>query len=254
VPYHSTASRRAATLPAIRSGALPEGPLHVLTDSTRLAVYGAGQWLEEKHGRKSRRGWRKLHLAVDAGSGVIVARTLTDQDRDDPSQVGPQLDRIDGPIARVTAEGAYDGTPTYHTIAAHGGGIEVVIPPRATAARSGRRPSATGNLETIATQGRLSWQAATGYGRRARVVTTMGGYKALIRIPLARSWFCRTAGRGRHRRRRPQPHVAGRTPGLRPMLQQDSIATGGEVNFDRLPKTATTLRACQGSEPKTRSE
>jgi hypothetical protein len=42
--------------------------LHVLIDSTGLQVYGAGQWLEEKHGRKSRRTWRKLHLAVDATS------------------------------------------------------------------------------------------------------------------------------------------------------------------------------------------
>jgi len=29
--------------------------LHVLIDSTGLQVYGAGQWLEAKHGAKSRR-------------------------------------------------------------------------------------------------------------------------------------------------------------------------------------------------------
>jgi hypothetical protein len=44
---------------------------------------------------KSHRTWRKLHLAVDAASGMIVAQTLTDQDADDPSQVGPLLDQID---------------------------------------------------------------------------------------------------------------------------------------------------------------
>ena len=183
VPDHSTVSRRAATLPEIRSGALPEGPLHVLIDGTGLAVYGAGQWLEEKHGRKSRRGWRKLHLAVDADSGLIVARTLTDQDQDDPSQVTPLLDRIGSPIARVTADGAYDGAPTYHTIAAHGAGIEVVIPPRATAVRSceiGPPSQRDRHIETIAARGRLGWQTATGYGRRARIETTMGRYKGLI--------------------------------------------------------------------------
>jgi len=101
-----------------------------LIDSTGLQVYGAGQWLEAKHGAKSRRTWRKLHLAVDAASGMIVAQTLTDQDTDDPSQVGPLLDQIDDPIGRVTADGAYDGVPTYQTIAAHGDGIDVVILPR----------------------------------------------------------------------------------------------------------------------------
>ena len=126
-PDHSTISRRTATLPAIQPASIPFGPLHVLIDSTGLQVYGAGQWLEAQHGAKSRRTWRKLHLAVDAASGTIVAQTLTDQDEDDPSQVGPLLDQIDDPIGRITADGAYDGAPTYQTIAAHGAGIQVVI-------------------------------------------------------------------------------------------------------------------------------
>jgi hypothetical protein len=84
VPDHSTISRRAVTLPVIQPDPVPNGPLHLLIDSTGLQVYGAGQWLEAKHGAKSRRKWRKLHLAVDAANGVIVAQTLTDQDVDDP--------------------------------------------------------------------------------------------------------------------------------------------------------------------------
>ena len=86
-PDHSTVSRRAETLPVIQPAQLPPGPLHVLIDSTGLQVYGAGQWLEAKHGAKSRRKWRKLHLAVDAASGMIVAQTLTDQDVDDPLRI-----------------------------------------------------------------------------------------------------------------------------------------------------------------------
>src|SRR3954470_4307356 len=65
-PDHTTVSRRAVTLPVIQATVVPPGPLHVLIDSTGLQVYGAGQWLEAKHGAKSRRKWRKLHLAVDA--------------------------------------------------------------------------------------------------------------------------------------------------------------------------------------------
>jgi hypothetical protein len=162
---------------------VPPGPLHVLIDSTGLQIYGAGQWLEAKHGMKSRRTWRKLHLAVDAASGMIVAQTLTDQDTDDPSQVGPLLDQIDDPIARVTADGAYDGVPTYQTIAAQGDGIDVVIPPRSTAVASGEPGPLSQrdrHLEMITEQGRLAWQAATDYGRRSSVETTMGRYKALI--------------------------------------------------------------------------
>jgi hypothetical protein len=182
-PDHTTVSRRAVKLPGIQPAQVPYGALHVLIDSTGLQVYGAGQWLEAKHGAKSRRKWRKLHLAVDAASGMIVAQTLTDQDADDPSQVAPLLDQIEDRIARVTADGAYDGDPTYQTIAAHGDDIDVVIPPRATAVPSGERDQPTQrdhHLKMITERGRLAWQAATGYGQRSLVETTMGRYKALI--------------------------------------------------------------------------
>src|SRR5213076_1253621 len=68
------------------------GPMHLLVDSTGLKLYGAGEWLIEKHGTKHgtrrRRSWRKLHLGVDAETGRIVAATLTDRDEDDASQGG----------------------------------------------------------------------------------------------------------------------------------------------------------------------
>jgi hypothetical protein len=182
-PDHTTVSRRAVTLPVIQVASVPHGPLHLLIDSTGLQVYGAGQWLEAKHGAKSHRKWRKLHLAVDAANGMIAVQTLTDQDVDDPSQVGPLLDQINDPIGQVTADGAYDGSPTYQTIAARSDDIKVVIPPRSTAVPSGEPGPPTQrdrHLAMIAEQGRLVWQATTGYGQRSLVETTMGRYKSLI--------------------------------------------------------------------------
>lgn len=131
VPDHTTLSRRAQKWKpsARRNRPLPDGPLHVLVDNTGLKVYGAGQWLEEKHGAKSRRKWRKLHLALDAKNGGIIAHSLTDQNTDDPSQVAPLLDQIDSEIDHFTAVGAYDGKPTYQTILQHSSTANVVIPP-----------------------------------------------------------------------------------------------------------------------------
>ena len=183
VPGHTTLSRRAKQRPAVSRAQLPEGLLDVLIDSTGLQVYGAGQWLQEKHGVKSRRRWRKLHLAVNAGTGQIVAHTLTDQEGDDPSQVAPLLDQIPGEIGRFIADGAYDGAPTYQTVARHSAAGQIVIPPRSTAVRScetGPPTQRDRHLEAITAHGRLGWQKATGYGRRALVETTMGRYKALI--------------------------------------------------------------------------
>jgi hypothetical protein len=169
VPDHTTLSRRARTWRSVdmRAGHSPaeKEPVHVLIDSTGLKVYGAGQWLEEKHGGKSRRSWRKLHLALDADSGEIIAHVMTDQDAGDASQVEPLLDQIDSPIGQFTADGAYDGDPTYHAVGRHSATATVVIPPRAKAidrSDAGTASQRDRHIVAIKADGRMKWQAATG--------------------------------------------------------------------------------------------
>jgi hypothetical protein len=184
-PDHSTLSRRARTMESISKGcAIPDGPIHLLIDSTGLKVFGAGEWLQEKHGAKARRTWKKLHLAVDADTGMIMASTLTGNDVGDPSQVAPLLDQIEATIASVTADGAYDGMPTYEVVASHGEDVRVIIPPHVTAvlsAEAAHNPSQRDqHILAIADRGRLGWQEETDYGQRALVETAMGRYKAII--------------------------------------------------------------------------
>ena len=84
----------------------------------------------------------------------------------DPSQVGPLLDQIQGDIKQVTADGAYDGAPTYQTVAEHGAHIRTVIPPHVTA--------------VLSDEAEHDPQKVTGYGRRSLAETTMGRYKRTI--------------------------------------------------------------------------
>lgn len=187
VPDHTTLSRRARTWkPSGKSKdrqQMADGPIHVLVDSTGLKIYGAGQWLEEKHGSKSRRGWRKLHLAVDANSGEIIAHSLTDQEAGDASQLEPLLDQIHEEIGQFTADGAYDGAPTYDVVLRHSAGAKVIIPPRSNAVE---RPIAQAccqrddHIASMQIDGRLKWQTSIGYGKRALVETAMGRYKGII--------------------------------------------------------------------------
>ena len=67
-------------------------PLHPLVDSTGLKIYGEGEWLDQKHGIRSRRRWRKLHLGVDAYTHEIVAAELTPDDIGDVSKLPELLD------------------------------------------------------------------------------------------------------------------------------------------------------------------
>ncbi len=184
VPDHTTLSRRARTWKSsAKRWAAPGAPIHVLVDSTGLRIYGAGQWLEEKHGTKSRRGWRKLHLAIDADNGQIIAHSLTDQDTGDAVQVEPLLEKIDADIGQFTADGAYDGDTTYDAILGHSPQARVVIPPRSTAVvRADAQPPSQRDLHvaSIPTAGRLKWQVSNDYGKRALVETAMGRYKSSI--------------------------------------------------------------------------
>jgi hypothetical protein len=134
VPDHSTLSRRAETLQVIQPR--PSGvPVHLLVDSTGLRL-GPGEWLVEKHGARTRRSWRKLHLGVDAGTGEIVAAELTGHDVDDGSQVRPLLDQVARPVASFTGDGAFDRDDVYGELAARHPDATVIVPPRSSAVPS----------------------------------------------------------------------------------------------------------------------
>jgi hypothetical protein len=188
IPDHTTFARRspglvlAERLSRARAGG---GPVHVVIDATGLKVFGAGEWLAGKHGARGKRTWRKLHLAVDPG-GEILACELTTNEEGDASQVAPLLEGIAGPLGSVIADGAYDGEPVYRAVSERQPDppVDVVIPPRSTAAPSvdaGTAPSQRDrHVQLIRDKGRMAWQKATGYGRRSLGETAMSRYKALI--------------------------------------------------------------------------
>src|ERR671910_3582792 len=166
IPDHTTFSRRSPGLVLARSLAEAQrsGPVHVVIDATGLKVYGAGQWLVETHGERGKRSWRKLHLAVDPESGEILASELTTSEEGDAALVGPLLEQITGPIASVTADGAYDGEPVYRAVSERQPDppAAVIIPPRASAVASPTADTAPTqrdrHLRMIQDRGRIGWQ------------------------------------------------------------------------------------------------
>ncbi|MEP2473259.1 MAG: transposase, partial [Paracoccaceae bacterium] len=82
-------------------------PIHLAVDSTGLKIFGAGEWLEEKHKiKRKRRSWRKLHLGLDLVSGQIVCSDLTTDDIGDPRALPGLLEQIDGKVKKFLADGA----------------------------------------------------------------------------------------------------------------------------------------------------
>ena len=115
VPDHTTLARRRRTVVVDMHAPGRRAPVDLVLDSTGLKFYGPGEWARQKHGEK-RRSWRKLHIAMDAGTGEILAHELTNDDTSDPDMVTPLMEAAGGRIRRVFADGAYDGQPTYDAI------------------------------------------------------------------------------------------------------------------------------------------
>jgi len=185
VPDHSTLCRRAETLEVPRPQARRDGePLHLLVDSTGLKLCGAGEWLVEKHGTKTRRSWRKLHIGLDADTGQIVAATLTTKEVDDGAEVGPLLDQVAASVSSFTADGAYDQEGVSAAVAERYPEAAIIVPPRSTAVPSDTAATAPTqrdcHLQGIAEHGRAAWQKASGYTRRARVEAAMSRFKQVI--------------------------------------------------------------------------
>jgi hypothetical protein len=184
VPDHSTLSRRSRTLTMAPQARMASGPVHLLVDSTGVKLSGPGEWLVEKHGTQRRRAWRKLHLAVDAKTGTIVASTLTSKEVDDAAELGPLLDQIEEPLAAVVADGAYDQDRVYDDVAGHSAEAAVVVPPRSTAVLSASaetdQTQRDRHIQAIAEQGRMGWQKTSGYNARAGAEGAMSRYKRII--------------------------------------------------------------------------
>jgi hypothetical protein len=184
VPDHTTLSRRARTLAVAPQARTAGGPVHLLVDSTGVKLSGPGEWLVEKHGTKRRRAWRKLHLGIDAKSGMIVASTLTSKEVDDAAELGALLAQVDDPLAAVVADGAYDQDRVYDDGAEHSAEAAVVVPPRATAVLSASAETnptqRDRHIQVIAEQGRMNWQKTSGYNARAGAEGAMSRYKRII--------------------------------------------------------------------------
>jgi hypothetical protein len=132
------------------------------------------------------RAWRKLHLAVDAGSGEIVASDLTSRRTHDCARVPALLGQIDHRVASIAADGAYDTEGVYEAAHAHGEGqaVSVLIPPRRDAQLS-PRPSAASmernrTIRSIRRLGRREWHKRSGYSTRSMVENAIYRYKTII--------------------------------------------------------------------------
>jgi len=182
IPDHTTLSRRLKKLRVIPFRSTGKGqPFHLLIDSTGLRIH-----VGTLRKPPNRRAWRKLHLAVDADTGEILASDLTGRRTADCAWVPVLIQQIDDPVASVSADGAYDTAAVYEAAQMKGEGraVRMLIPPGRDA-QLAPRPSAAleeknRNILSIRELGRREWHTRSGYSTRSLVENTMYRYKTII--------------------------------------------------------------------------
>jgi hypothetical protein len=91
---------------------------------------------------------------------------------------------VDGPVASLTADGAYDRNDVHAGVAARCPEAEIIVPPRSSAvpsASSATAPTARDrHLQAIVERGRMGWQRASGYNWRALVEADVSRWKRVI--------------------------------------------------------------------------
>jgi len=138
-PDYTTLDRRVNRLNLSIDEALvdPSGSVYIALDSTGIKVHNSGDWIRRRF--KVRKGYLKVHIAVDVETGQIVALEVTREYVHD----GTKLERLVKDSSRkveikgVIGDGAYDSRRNFNMLDKMG--IEPVIKVRKNAVKRMRR-------------------------------------------------------------------------------------------------------------------
>ena len=186
VPDYSTICRRVNALKLTITETLlgHEGEDVVVSlDSSGVKVSNRGDWIRRKW--RVRRGWIKVHLAVDEGGKQCVAVMVTDESVGDQKMFTPLLRDADvnirgkgGRVVQVNADGIHDTRSNFDTL--DGMGITPGIKIRENAStRSRGCPLRRRHVIEYKEVGYGEWRDKYRYGYRWRVEGSFSAVKRL---------------------------------------------------------------------------
>lgn len=172
VPDYTTIFRREKGLRVpvnLRVGNAGE-PAVIAIDATGWKVTNRGEWKREK-----RKGWVKLHIAVNVKTKEIVSVRLTDEGVHDCEVAEPLIREASRELhmAKLLADGAYDSKELFNLLQELG--VEPVIRVRKGSSRLARGCPA--RRRAVLAQQQPEWQKRLGYGMRWLVETAFSTLK-----------------------------------------------------------------------------
>lgn len=147
----------------------------IAVDSTGIKVSNRGEWIRQKWAVK--RGFIKVHLAVDVKTGKILSMRVTKEETHDGRMLIPLVEEASSRanVTGVIGDGAYDSKETFRYLDRNG--MEPVIKVRKNSSvhANGCMPRKRVSMEQL--RDYEGWKRRHGYGRRARVESVISSFK-----------------------------------------------------------------------------
>lgn len=152
----------------------------IILDSSGIKVTNRGEWLRKKHRKKARKGWIKLHVALDLKSKRVVELEVTDE-RVHDSQKGKELlqrAKKEGEdkgkkISKVIADAGYDTHEFFRYLGEEG--IEAGVLVRKDAKIVGN--TVRDHVIRQIRRGKKKWKEVVEYGKRWLVESFFSAFK-----------------------------------------------------------------------------
>ena len=149
----------------------------IAVDSSGIKVSNRGEWIHKKW--KVKRGFIKIHIAVDTKTKQILAIEVTKEDVGD----GRMLKRlVDGSLSKavlkgVVADGAYDSKSNFRMLAERGIDPLIRVRKNASFKGGGCMPRKFAVVEQL---GNANWRRERGYGYRWMVESAFSSIKRVF--------------------------------------------------------------------------
>jgi len=178
-PDYSTTCRRANGLSIDPEPHLDPGrPVTIAVDASGVKVSDRGEWMRAKWRR--RRGFLKIHIAVDVETKQIVAMEVTDEGTGDGRMLVPLVEQAQRRcnVVRVLGDGAYDSRLSFAYLE------ELGIEPGIRVRRNSSARARGCHARKMAVMEQLrdpeAWRRRVGYGGRWMAETAFSVIKRLF--------------------------------------------------------------------------
>jgi IS5 family transposase len=177
IPHYSTISRRVNELD-IQISENVGNDIVIAIDSTGIKVSNRGEWI--RHKWHIRKGYLKIHVAVDIKKKKILSLEVTSEEVHDGKMLSNLVDNTmkKNTVKRVLADGSYDSNSNFRYLSKN------LIQPGIKTRRNSKvrtTNSKSRNAAVITQQGNFKrWKRSVSYGKRWMAETVFSSMKRMF--------------------------------------------------------------------------